>query len=62
MKVYVLISETEERYTSIMGVYEDEQIARSKAKRFQNAEEDGDYYTVEAHNLIKKADTPMSTK
>ena len=54
MRVYVLIRETEEHYTSIMGVYEDEQIAFSEAKSFQDTEEDGDYYYVEMHDLIKK--------
>ena len=54
MKVYVLIRETEERYTSIVNIFEDEQIANKQAKEFQLTELDSDIFYVETYATIKK--------
>ncbi len=53
MKVYVLIRETEERYTSIVNIFEDEQMAFNRAKEFQDAESDSDIFYVEIYDTLK---------
>ena len=64
MKVYVLVKSVEWENSSNWDVYEDEEMAMAEAKKLNEDERYGSdvYYHIETHELIKKADTLMSTK
>ena len=64
MKVYVLVKSVEWENSSNWDVYEDEEMATAEAKKLNEDERYGSdvYYHIETHELIKKADTGMSTK
>ena len=64
MKVYVLVKSVEWENSSNWDVYEDEEMAMAEAKKLNEDERYGSdvYYHIETHELIKKADTAMSTK
>ena len=67
MKVYELMKCDDFEGCYGWDVYDDEDVAMEKAKELNEEEQSQDYesdayYTVETHNLIKKADTPTPTK
>ena len=67
MRVYVLMKCVDFEGCYGWDVYDDEDMAMEKAKELNEEEQSQDYesdvyYTVETHDLIKKADALTSTK